>query len=384
MNKKKTIVFIETSPTIYSYKISKALKERGHSVNLLSILKFDDNFYKSAYDKIIKLDLDFSFNLKNGINLIKTSPFIMRKINKIRKLKPDIIIGTANPYPIWLPALSCFLTNGLSNTPFVFLPYDVNLLRFNEKKYYDYTGIKWFEHLSEKYLLRNADGIIFKGDEYKYASKRINILCPVLNFPPYSSKSFMKFPKKDKLSNKDNEIHCVYVGFVNREEELVKEGNKFQKIVETLEKNKIHLHIYSTQNSLISNSGIYSRFSNLHLHQTFGPKEIIEEISKYDFGLNPTFINSPYTAEFISSGTGNKLASYIEAGIPFASDPLQDYSLNLMKKYKLNFAISESQLNKLKSKIFLNKIMKNLDYAREDFTMEKNVYKIEKFFSKII
>ncbi|MCK5043479.1 hypothetical protein KAR52_00565 [Candidatus Pacearchaeota archaeon] len=386
---KKQIVFVEASPNIVGFKRARALKEKGYEIVLISFLKFNKDFYKSAYDKIIDLNLDsFSINIKNGINLIKKSPQILRKIFEIKKLNPYVVIGTAAPYPLWLPALTRKI---IKNIPFIFFPYDVNALKYRKKEDYKKAGIPIFELKAEKYLFENSDGIIFKGGEYEFVKKKIKIKCPVISFPPYCSKEFVVPINKNKLSKKDKEIHLVYVGSMGSLASSDLESDK-DSISTILLKQKMHLHIYSGQYNSIKHSKKYKALLKnryFHLHKPLGPTEIVKEISKYDFGYSfPMYDLKILNKEIVTTCTSNKMASYLEAGIPLIYwSSLLEYQDKILKKYKINLGVSKKDLNNLRlklKKINYKKLEKKVIGAREDYNIEKNLPRLEDFFEKCI
>ena len=392
MIEKKQIVFVEAGPNIVGFKRAKALKEKGYETVLINFLKFKKDFYKPAYDKIIDFNLNaFSMSIKNGFNIIKNSPKILRKIFEIKKLNPYVVIGTAAPYPLWLPALTRKI---IKKTPFIFFPYDVNALKYKKKEYYKKAGIPNFELKAEKYLFENSDGIIFKGEEYGFVKKKFKIRCPVITFPPYCSKEFIVPINKNKLSNKDKGIHIVYVGYIENEKDIPSAFGlgTWECSIKGLLKQKIHFHLYSRQYNLIKHSEVYKKFLKnkyFHLHKPLDSKKIIGEISKYDFGCSfPEFNFNILNKKILTTCTGNKLASYLEAGIPFVYwNSLFRYQDKILKKQGINLGISKKEFNSLKlrlKKINYERIIKRILLFRNKFEIYNNIHKLEDFFEKCI
>lgn len=387
---KKQIVFVEATPNIMGGKIAKALKNKGHETVLVSCLKFDKKQYKSSYSKIICLDLDaFSINLKNGISILKKTSKILKAFFELKKLNPYVVIGVNIPYPLWLPALTRYT---VKKAPFIFFPYDVNILRFNKKKYYKRAGIRKSELRFEKYLFENSDGILLKGKESKFVKNKFQINSPIIEFPPYCSKEFMVPINNHKLSKKDKEFHIVYIGNACTEKDF-KDALGFlswEKEIKEIIEQKIHFHIYSGNYISIKNSKDYENILKnkyFHLHKPLDPFEIIKEISKYDFGIwLYNFDFKIFNKKFISLGMGNKFASFLEAGLPciYSKDLISP--LNLMKKYDLDLQIDFTKmkyLKKLLNNYNYNRLIENIKKARKDLTFENNIYKLEEFF-KII
>ncbi len=385
------IAFLETSPSIYTYKLGKALKNRGHHITLISFFDFNKDLYKSAYHKRIEFRFNsFSPTIKNGINILLKLPRALINCIKIRRLKPDVIIGSATPYPYWLPAFACYsLKKIMPKTSFIFFPYDVNLLKYKKKEYYKRAGIKNFELKAERYLLTNADGIIFKGGEIDVVKKSINIKCPTISFPPYAMKEFMAEINLDKLSKKDGQTHIVFIGFLAFEsEDEVKSfgmGSSMDAIKNIL-KQKLHFHVYTNQYEQIKKSTKFKKTlqnNYFHLHHPKNPFEIVKEISKYDFGLNPCNFNTKImNISLINTETANKVAAYIEAGIPCIHDKRHTTAIELMKRYGLDLYYSKSNMSEIKEIIKKEKyedLLKKVIKLRGDFRIERNIGRFERF-----
>jgi 2-polyprenyl-3-methyl-5-hydroxy-6-metoxy-1,4-benzoquinol methylase len=128
-----------------------------------------------------------------------------------------------------------------------------------------------------------------------------------------------------------------------------------------------------------------------HLHQPLEPDEVVKEISKYDFGW--TFYNhvddeQGYTDLNAKFTTGNKIASYLEAGLPFFYSTSFDFLHETMKKYNLDLPIKDldeaTKIGQMIKKINYNKLIKDVEKAREDYSMEKHFTRIEEFVENTI
>ncbi|MBS3089841.1 hypothetical protein J4461_03095 [Candidatus Pacearchaeota archaeon] len=395
-----TIAFLESAPVAYTYKLAKCLKNRGYKTILFSFLKSKSDIYDSAYDKIINLNIDsFSVSASNGKSIIKKTPRIISKFYQLLSHNPDIIIGVASPKPLWLPALCCRITHLLSSrTPFIFFPYDVNALRYKEKRFFKKAGIPDLELNSERYLFTHSDGVFFKGDEYKAVKNLFPIKVPVGRMFPYIMDEYIQPFSSYKLSKKDNELHIVYIGFMV----LSLEGNNSlgfisgYDVINKFAKNKIHLHIYSGQYEKWASDNEFDKVENkkyIHIHKPINHHDIIKEISKYDFGLCMSqFDYSIINKEFAALGPGNKTANYFEAGIPCLFGPClfsRDHECTRaeLRKYDLDLAFSDKEFSKLKKKLKsynYSKLLDKVAIARREFTMENNMPSFELFLQDVI
>ncbi|MAG02061.1 hypothetical protein CMI42_01885 [Candidatus Pacearchaeota archaeon] len=409
---KKQIVFIESYPEIMTYKIARILRKKGYetiSIRLLKSKGLSEDFYKKAYDKIIHFNLAYhKINIKNIPSILKSSIMGMKDFlkayNQIRKLKPYLVVGRA--YPSWPIAMARYLYKG----PLIYFPYDIRSITQvsqtkeskNETK--RLSDLKQFELDAEKYCFKNADGIIHKGspEEIEHLKngiyKDVKICNKIINILPYCSEEFIVPINNNKLSKKDNEIHTVYIGASGGTDPKGTCDELFDYSWPLVNK-KIHVHFYIKPNTLTKDE-IVRLYKNaagdlfdtgyFHLHHPLEPDEIVQEISKYDYGL--TFYNhvgddqgySDLNAKFT---TGNKIASYFEAGLPLFYSTAFDFLHETMKKYNLDLPIKDlKDAEKIGEKIKdldYNKLIERVSAAREDYLMEKHFPEIEKFFKEV-
>ncbi len=395
--KKKKILFVESSATDIVAKIAYVLKKKGYETSLFTIIHTESNFYSSAYNKIITLDFKFfRLEIKNSIKIfnygLKKSLKILKGLYNLKKLKPDIIIVRTTPN--WLFSI---VKKGFNNYPIIYYPYDIRSFCYDNYDEAIKLGIPNFEIRSERDAFEKADGILHKGNpgelkklDSKVFLKEIKIKCPIIHFYPYCLKEFNITPNTKK-TKKDKDIHIVFVGHVEFDENYC---SQMEKIIEQ----KMHLHLYcktanlsveEIQKKMHNNKKIIKLLKTkyLHIHDQVSQEELSKEISKYDYGLWFDGSNGNNEKKGITEATGNKMASFFEAGLPFF---YPDNSLaihNIMKKYYLNLSFNIKNLNKLKSRIdkldeakLKNKVLK----ARKDFDLEKNMPRLEKFFEEVI
>jgi len=386
---KKQIIFLEPWPAVMIYKIARMFKKKGYSTISIRILQNGeeaDKFYADAFDEIISFNLNpLKLTPKNAHlilkMLLKSVKDIFRAIKSISKIKPYVIIGRAKPS--WPCALVKIL---FKKYPFIYFPYDIRALDYEEEN----IGIPNFELKAEKYCFEKSEGIMHKGgpSELKYLNKsklgNLNISPFQINFLPYCSEEFIIPINKEKLSKKDKQIHTVYIGALS---DMSPQGYSL-KYCEEFVKQKIHIHIYTTSD-IASNTVIESLLESgyLHLHSILNPKEIIREISKYDFGLF-IFPRIPKNHPEKKFEMGNKIASYLEAGIPIISlsyDYANTFADRLIKKYKIGKCLSLRDIKEIKKIMKSYKALEeNIIKTRQDFLMEKHFFRLEKFVDKIV
>ena len=395
---KKRILFYSTmEPQIYHYKIAKNLQKKGYETILFTISDKDDkdiDFYIPVFDKIYRSKFEIRKpGLKYIFYALKKAPRMIRFLIQSKLIKADVVIGISGiNWQIKLAKKYLY-----KNKPFIFFTHDIKSQFFNSKKEALRINPN-FEVEAEKYNFENCDGIIHKGSPEELNAingrvfKNINFSQPQLSFEPYCSKEFFVPINKNKLSKKDNEIHIVYVGFfwTNQDDAVT---NFIKKILDQ----KIHFHVYQKnmahhlpmekEKDYVNN--YFSKIINnkyFHIHDTLPPKELIKEISKYDYGIFPHIPISKNNIEpqFCAS---NKIASYLEAGLP----PICDRGLKHLRKVLTSYGIDisfdsndiETLGKKLKEKDY-KVLEKNVEKAREDYSVENNIEKLDTFIKDVI
>lgn len=390
--KKKQIVIVESSPTDTLAKIAKALKKIGYEVIFISLVSdIERDFIKESYDKIISFNAKFfKINLSTIPQIfshgLKNFSAIIKSFFEIKKLKPYLVLGRAPPN--WLCAI---FAKYFKKYPFVYFPYDIRSFSYPTIKDAVSGGVPKFEINSERYCFENTDGIIHKGDENelnilnKTLLGDINITCPTFYFFPYCLKEFaVPINKKDKISLKQKGIHLVYVGHVPDDAGWMDGLNKIIN-------QGIYLHLYSRTNNItdkeekkrvtaVLGNSLKNKF--LILHDTISQKELAREISRYDYGIYSYCISGK---KGYSNATGNKIPSYLEAGLPII---YPDYYLSAGKFLEENkVGIKLSDFNKLKKILKTtnpSKIKKNIIKTRDFLSIENQVELLENFFKKVV
>jgi len=405
---KRPIIFFEPFPTVPVYKIARLFKERGYRTISLRILEskgLSDEFYKDAFDRIVSLNIDFSKINKKNINEMLV--YVRKNLNRFRKilsyiqkLKPYVIVARAEP------SLPCALMKiALRKTPFVYFPYDIRSQAFKTiKEAKKRRGVNKWEIWAERFCFEHSGGIMHKGDpeELKYLNgsmlgNNIKLVQLQISFLPYCSGEFNVPINKNKLSKKDKETHMVFIGSIGSVNPSA--CNYLLEYFKEIIKQKIHIHIY-TQPNTIPKEEVVSSFKNvwgeitkskyLHIHEPLGPKEIIREISKYDYGLWPLDykLKNPKITLEPKLATGNKLSSYLEAGIPFFNSPEHEFADKLMARYGLSLHFGDlNDSHNLKDRIKkadYKELEKKVIKMRNEFDMDKNFPRLERFIRAVV
>lgn len=379
---KKQIVFIEHPNTTYTYKIARSLKLTGrYETILITFSKVDEKFFKKAYDKIIIFELSHRANLKNllyGLRRIMSKDF-KDFLNKIKNLDPFIFQVTG---PDLFTTFSMFVLN---KKPKIYFAYDI--WAFNDKnfKYKKIQLKEFFQKRIEKICFKKADGILHKSapESLKLLSYSVNK--PVLSPEILCLDEFVILPKKKQ---KDKELHLVYAGGPISE---CKWRVSFLKIIKEITSQKMHFHTYGSCPDKKGEKAFRLEEKNnlyFHIHKKVNPEYLKKELSRYDYGIIPAFLdNSIIDERLAKTSVAYKMFDYIEAGIPVILAVPADYSAKIIKKNKIGICIKYEDLKdirKILEKQDYKKMQRNIKKTQERNRLSKKIKEFEKFYELVI
>lgn len=278
----KKVLFIQNMPCIRTIKVAKALSEIGIHTDLVSLT----NKSKEAY-KDIKLPFKNIYVIQN----------LSQMISFVNNSDYDILYSSNEPDYLTV-------VFSLANKPIIHDTHDLMSLRSdlqNEQIVFEYiANVKSHGNIYVNPLIRNL------------AVKKFNLNNkPVLTLHSYIEKDLLPDGYHEKLSEKDGEIHCVYEGgLINERNQHRYLEDYFAKLAE----HNIHVHIYSPG---LEDYGKYleSKYRYLHWEGVKSPKELITEMTRYDFGL-AVFNITERNKTFLDTAFPNKIWDYLAAGLP--------------------------------------------------------------------
>jgi hypothetical protein len=396
MDKKKIVFYCASHPFEMVYKMAKMLKERDYETILITMSeedRFDYKFYSDAFDRIICSNFQFfKPSFKSISYILKRVPDFIKFLISIKLLKPYAVIGVSGAN--W--QLKLLRKYFFKKFPFIYFPYDILSFSYNSRENALQT-VKEFELDAERYCFENSDGIMHKGDpeELRYVNNRVhdNLKLPKnrLSFLPYCSDEFA-VPVKNKKYSKNTPLHSVYVGCFPSDPDF---RNKLILIFKELMSQGIHIHAYmmmkhipKEQEEMYFSDLFKDLFKNnlFHLHEPLNPKELIPVISEYDVGFWYSNFKTEETTE-PTFATGNKVSSYLEAGIPYIYNDDLKFVERLMKKYKLNLSYNDKNFKSIKERIYtllMSKgMIENIKRAREELNMKNHIKRLEEFLDKV-
>lgn len=378
----KNFVFTHLKPSIWHYKLGKALKEKGIKITGIYLKNYDKTFYSSLFDEIISLELPnlktktiFFESIKNPLKFIKF-------FYKLLTIKPYVSISEAPPN-----YLSAFFIRLFKNRcPRIYFPYDIYSSRLlNPELQFSKKEIS-----KEKYCFRKCDAIICKGGlgELQLLPADFNALKkPSFYLPIYATKDwFIDLNKIKKISSKDKELHIVNSGgFFPGSKMYDSMIPDFRHLL----KQKIHFHFYVTKK--LSKTEIYQFTLGdkkikkyLHIHYFSPPKNLALEISKYDFATYFTHYSNLANPNAVKYTSGSKIATYLEAGVPILFKKENKVNADLVKKYGFGIVINDPKnIKKILKEVNYKKLVDNIKIFREKYSMENSVNKFIEFVDSL-
>jgi len=376
---KKTILFVENKFTIPIIKLAALLRREGWKtilLNLSPLSKLDYDFIKRYFNEIIIFDMT---SIKNFFNPQKYSSLM----NTIRNKNPNIIQFTG---PDWHTYLMFIL---LKKYPRVFFAHDIWKPYFKRIQFKKNSGrMIFFNRLIERSSFKNAEGDLHKGPEDELKLLGIKTKNNDLQYLSGCMEEWLIKPDKNhKLSNEDGKSHLVYAGgpWVTFNGWI-----SFIDIIKKITSQKIHFHIFCPYNVRINESfkKIERENSYFHMHRPLRGKKLNEELSKFDYGIIPTFFDSDIVGEnFKKITVATKIFTYLEAGIPCLVSKELQFSSKIVESNNMGLSITLGDLNKLGTILkhqnygsFIKHILK----AQKKFGMGLQMEKLRTFYDKAV
>lgn len=205
-----------------------------------------------------------------------------------------------------------------------------------------------------------------------------------LIFYNYVSDSIMPRHFKEKLSNRDGETHIVYIGCVTS---VVEDSHyDLREIFKDIASNQMHIHIYPTKNIITQSNRSYKKLDDasefIHLHNNLGRRNLLQEITQYDFGW--AGLNRAENNKHLEIVLPNKVTEYVACGLPVLSFPHKTIK-RFVKKNDVGLTFSNiNDLKLLLEKPEVSKMKENTLLIRHQLTIEKQIPKLVNFYEQTI
>lgn len=338
------LLFVQDAPCIRNYKMATALRSRGHRVSLAYTEKRLSDCYTGlsddTYNECIKLNnyrhlWDISCNY-------------------------DLLHCHNEPDTLSVAALA-------GHAPVIHDTHDLISLRANGD-----PQLCYFEGIAN----RGAAGRIYTTPyQLEEARKLYGVNGKSLVFHNYCSTSDLPKRLLSKLSRKDGRVHIVYEGGVGGSAH-----RDFSDLFIELAAKEIDIHIYPAVFSQ-EQGQFFSQYSHIHYNRPISPKNLIEQMSQYDFGIIP-FNLKKGNVRFLNSTIANKLFEYLAAGLPVLASDLKSYR-DYFAKYPVGMTFRDAkEVVGLVPK--LQKMKTNIDWSTSLHTYEDKIGNIEAFYQQVL
>ncbi len=339
------ILFVQEAPCIRNYKTAKALRARGHRVTLAYGKARLSQVYPSLSDDVY----DECIHLSGGVRQLwdLTAGY-------------DVVHCHNEPDTLTVAALA-------GDAPVIHDTHDLISLRDSGN-----GSTSYFEGVAN----RGADGRIYSTPYQRdEAATLYGAGQPSLVFYNYASQDDVPRDRLPKLSARDGRVHIVYEGGVGGTAH-----RDFTQLFRDLSSMGICVHVYPTF-AAGKVRQLFADCPNVEVHPTASPREIMREMSQYDFGIIP-FNLEKGNKRFLDSTIANKLFEYLAAGLPVIASPLKSY----VDYFRENpVGVTASTASEIQAAIpKLREIAVNTDFSKQVFTYESQAGQLVAFYRRVI
>ena len=236
----------------------------------------------------------------------------------------------------------------------------------------------------EKMANERSDGRIYVTEGVRdYIQQRYDVdRSKDMVFYSYVCESMVPSQLRTKLSKTDGQTHIVYIGTVTS---IVKDSHyDLREIFNEIAEQGIHVHMYvsiwgakdKAYQHLASNSNF------IHYHGHLDQKELLSEITQYDFGWAGFNVN-PKNRKHLDVALPNKLFEYIACGLPVLAFPHEN-TRQFLNRHRVGLVFDS--VDEIASQLKdgeLDSVKRNVLIKRHEFAVEKNISKLVRHYEDI-
>lgn len=343
------VLFVSDAANIRDHKMASVVKNAGGKVFLAYIIQSPYerwSEYADIYEEIYPI-----MSIQSLFDFVKNSEF-------------DVVHCSSEPEHI-TPIL---IHSGRT------VIHDCHDLRSsNESLTPDRLTLEYLAHTGAAGVIYPTVGLRDEAVR-KYALSKERTLV-IENYP---FKELLKQGKKDKLSDKDGEIHCVYEGGITHGDKGCR--RYFEKIWQKMAEAGLHIHYYSQSDEK------YCRFletlhSRLHYEGNVSSYGLSSELTQYDVGLC-IYNSTPKNQLYLEYASPNKFYEYVNAGIPVAVGGVKNLGF-IAEENNFGKAIDlEGDVMLQMKEIVKIKIPSGI-LEKKGFTFDSKAVNLLKFYEKV-
>jgi len=367
-----TVLFLEPQPCIRALKYAKGLKWAfkgkihiifGYLYYTLSELYGHGN---EVFDKLVRLNQN---NVRGDIEKLvdTTNPSIIHSHNAPDALTVAAVEAVEREVPVIHDsheALSLRKTGYYASD--------------DEKKVLE-------EYPSqEKLANEKSDGRIYVTEGIRdYIQQRYSVdPSKDIVFYSYVCESLVPSRLRKRLSEKDGQIHIVYIGTVTS---LIEDSHyDLREIFREIAAHNIHLHMYvsiwGTRDKAYQRMAEDNEF--IHYHGHLDQRTLLDRITQYDYGW-AGFNTNDKNISHLDVVLPNKAFEYVACGLPILAFPHKTLKRFIERNMVgLVFDDIDEMASKLKEDEMESITNRVLD-SRHKFTVEANIGKVIQHYERI-
>ncbi len=366
------LLFLQPQPCIRSLKYAEAMKHVLGSKISISLahmgreLKTLYGYGDEYFDKVIKW---------RGESL---GSFVSNAVNDT---KPDIIHSHNAPDYLTIAA-----SKVSPRTPVIHDTHEI--LSIHHSGFFSRDNQESLSRyaLQEKTANEQSDGRIYAtGEMWKYIQRRYKVnVNNNLVFLNYVSRMYLpKFSEK-KLSDKDGQIHIVYIGCVTS---LLRQSHYYLLgIFKELADHKLHIHIHPTSNLITRSNRAYKELGTknefVHYHRHTDRRRLLKQLTRYDYGW--TGLNRARNRKHLEIAIPNKVFEYVVCGLPVLAFPHKAVRRFIERNGVGLVGENVDDLAKKLAKLDPSELQSNIERISQRLMIEEKIGRLIGFYQRLI
>jgi len=349
-----TVLFVQdSSPCIRTIKMANALRMKGFNIHLVHRNKTPDEVYGYGNEAFLSMKC-LPQNRHQDLRSIAS---------QIQKYGIELIHYHNQP-----DVLGAKLIQAKLGAPVIYDQHD-----FMSFKHRLTRREKTFERICNE----QSDGAIYVTESYKSeVSKYYSLVDNSITFSNYFSEAFLldkEYGQKNRPQH-DRQSHFVYVGRIS---EHRKDHRNIIQLLKQMAKKGCAIHVYPSKTKPYRK---FEKLTHVTMHQPLPYRDLIREISQYDFGL--TIFNDAVasTLPHIRYALGNKTFDYLCAGLPILTQGCLDEVKNIVIQNGFGFIIEDDHRYIGISKEQYDGLIRNIQEKRGRFTVEHQIDRLIRFY----